>query len=190
MSNKLLSRVRRNHALEHASINVLSEKHKKFSAQGNSTLRGFNLNIYADIAEQEVASAVEEAYERLKKGEEKLGLHPGCGTVRLTTATMASLAVIASLSIEQRRQRRASLHPLVILGALPSAILAATVALIASHPIGLKLQDRFTVEGDLGDMRLLSIDKVKPTIATRLFQFLLGQSKNEHVQSYRIITAD
>ena len=36
MSNDLIDRTRRNHALEHASINVLSERHKGFSAQGNS----------------------------------------------------------------------------------------------------------------------------------------------------------
>ena len=100
--------VRQNHALEHATINVLSEKHKSFSAQGNSTQRGFNLNIYGKIGEEEVVGAVEEAFGRLQQGEEKLALHPNCGTVLLTTATLAVLAVQATLSLEQRRQRRAA----------------------------------------------------------------------------------
>jgi len=44
-----IARIRRNHGLEHATIHVLSEGHKRFSAQGNSDHRGFHLNIYGDV---------------------------------------------------------------------------------------------------------------------------------------------
>ena len=53
----ILSRIRRNHGLEHASIHVLSETQGNFSAQGNSDHRGFHLNIYGDIAEEAVETA-------------------------------------------------------------------------------------------------------------------------------------
>ena len=45
-----IARIRRNHGLEHATIHVLSEGHKRFSAQGNSDHRGFHLNIYGDVS--------------------------------------------------------------------------------------------------------------------------------------------
>ena len=56
MSNDLIDRTRRNHALEHATIHVLSEHHKGFSAQGNSTPNGFNLNIYSNYLNQSLVT--------------------------------------------------------------------------------------------------------------------------------------
>lgn len=188
MLTTLVSRVRRNHALEHATIHMLSDRHKGFSAQGNSTPHGFHLNIYGEIEEADVVAAVEEAYRRLKQGEGHLGLHPNCGTVLLTTATMAVAAVQASVSIEQRRQRRRHVDQGIWLGALPLAILLSTVALIISRPVGMSVQAALTVESDLGDMRLASIRKVGPSPVTRLFQFLLGQIGNDSVHSYKIRT--
>src|SRR5687768_3498421 len=79
MLPEIISRTRRNHGLEHATIHVLSEKHKHFSAQGNSTPQGFFLNIYGDIPEKDVVAAVEEAYTRMKNGEHELAVHPNCG---------------------------------------------------------------------------------------------------------------
>ncbi|MEZ4593566.1 MAG: DUF6391 domain-containing protein [Chloroflexota bacterium] len=134
MLTQLISRVRRNHGLEHATIHVLSEKHKNFSAQGNSNHKGFSLNIYGDISEDDVAAAVEEAFNRMKKGEHHLAVHPNCGTVLLTTATMATVAAQASFAIEQRRQKQQAMNLTVLLGALPSAILAVVVSLIISRP--------------------------------------------------------
>src|SRR5690606_3752375 len=61
----LVDRTRRNHGLEHATIHVLSERHKQFSAQGNSDFRGFHLNIYGDVAEEDVIDAVHEAHRRM-----------------------------------------------------------------------------------------------------------------------------
>jgi hypothetical protein len=188
MLDEFLSRVRRNHALEHATINVLSEKNKGFSAQGNSSQRGFHLNIYGEIEEDQVIEAVEEAYLRLKGGEAELGLHPNCGTVLLTTAAMAAVAAQATFSLEQRRQKRSSANFSVIFGALPTAVLAVVIAIIASRPIGMAIQDRFTVEGDIGTLQVSSIQMINPSPVTRLFQLLLGQANNDHVKAYKIDT--
>ncbi|MCA9975081.1 MAG: hypothetical protein KC413_05000, partial [Anaerolineales bacterium] len=95
MIDQLISRVRRNHGLEHATIHMLSEKHTQFSAQGNSDHRGFNLNVYGSLSEEDVTAAVQEAYRRLKAGQHHLAVHPNCGTVLLTTATLATLAAQA-----------------------------------------------------------------------------------------------
>ncbi|MCB8987761.1 MAG: hypothetical protein H6661_08445 [Ardenticatenaceae bacterium] len=52
-------------------------------------------------------------------GEERPWRNPNCGTVLLTTATMATLAAQTTLALEQRRQRRPSLDLSVIANALP-----------------------------------------------------------------------
>ncbi|RIK17746.1 MAG: hypothetical protein DCC51_12015, partial [Anaerolineae bacterium] len=106
MTNSLISRIRRNHGLEHATIHVLSEGHKRFSAQGNSDHRGFHLNIYGDITEDEVNAAVDEAYRRLRAGEHHLAVHPNCGTVLVTTAALATLAAQTMLALENWREPR------------------------------------------------------------------------------------
>jgi hypothetical protein len=189
MLTYLMSRIRRNHGLEHATIHVLSEKYKNFSAQGNSNHRGFHLNIYGDISEEDVMDAVETAFQRMKAGEHDLAVHPNCGTVLLTTATMATMAAQAVFTLEQRRQTRAKSDTAVLLNALPSAILAVVLSLIVSRPLGVQLQARFTTEGDLGDLQIRSIRRIPPSIITRLFQILLtGGSKTLTARSYKIET--
>ncbi len=184
----LVSRTRRNHGLEHATIHILSERHKQFSAQGHSDYRGFHLNIYGDIDEDEVASAVQEAYRRMKDGEHHLAVHPNCGTVLLTTAAMGVLASQSAFGLEQRRQRRSHMDISVFFNGLPSAVLAGVVALIISRPVGLAIQERFTTEGDLQGLEIERIRKIQPSIITRLFQLLLAQGKSIDVNAYHIET--
>jgi hypothetical protein len=185
----MVSRIRRNHALEHATITVLSKKHDGFSAQGNSTPLGFNLNIYGDISEDDVVAAVDEARDRLRGGEARLALHPNCGTVLLTTATLAALSAQAMFSLERRRQGRTAMSISVLFGALPAAVLAVTVALVVSRPIGMVIQDRFTVESDIGDLYVTNITRSSPSLVTRFFQLLLGQANSDNVNAFRIDTA-
>ena len=186
MMTKALSRLRRNHGLEHATIHVLSEKHKSFSAQGNSTLSGFHLNIYGNIPETAVMDAVEEAFTRMKKGEHQLAVHPNCGTVLLTTAVMTTLAAQTVFAAEQRKQR-AGLNWSVVANALPTAVLAVVATLIVSKPIGVQLQARYTVEGDLRNMQIVSIRKVTPSPITRLFHLMLTGGQLQ-ATSYRVVT--
>lgn len=188
MASRLVKRVTRNHALEHATINVLSQKHKRLSAQGNSTPFGFHLNIFAPVSEDEVAAAVDEARTRLNNGEKNLALHPNCGTVLLTTATMATFAAQSTFSLERRRRRSSHYTFSTVLNALPAAILAVVVALIAARPLGMAFQEKVTVNADLGDLEVTQVKKVSPSPVTRLFQFMLGQSKNKNVNSFRVMT--
>ena len=181
MINSTINRIRRNHGLEHATIHILSEGHKRFSAQGNSDHRGFHLNIYGDVTEEEVAAAVAEAHRRLRAGERHLAVHPNCGTVLVTTAMLATLAAQAVFSFEQWRAD----HPpaaspagrgsalLNLFNALPSATLAVVGALIVGRPLGIALQERYTVDGDIGDLEVASIRPVALSPVTRLFQLLL-----------------
>lgn len=188
MSLPIVSRIRRNHGLEHATIHVLSEKHANFSAQGNANHLGFHLNIYGPVTPADVEAAVREAFARMKAGEHHLAVHPNCGTVLLTTATMTTLAAQAMFSIEQRRQgtRRTDLN--VLAGGLPSAIMASVLALVTSRPLGLALQARYTTEGDLREMELVDIVERKPSVVTRFFQLLLTRGSTLEARSYFVST--
>lgn len=188
--NQTLGRIKRNHGLEHATIHVLSEKHNRFSAQGNSDHRGFSLNIYGDVEEQDVEAAVEEAYTRLQNGEHQLAVHPNCGTVLLTTATMAALASQAVLAAEWLRSDQRGIGKRTsFISALPSAVLAATIAIIVSRPLGIFLQANYTVDGKLGNLRVNQVRQVAPSPVTYLFHLLLtGGRRDLEVRSYRIET--
>lgn len=192
MTNSLISRIRRNHGLEHATIHVLSEGHKRFSAQGNSDHRGFHLNIYGDITEDEVNAAVDEAYRRLRAGEHHLAVHPNCGTVLVTTAALATLAAQTMLALENWREPRAGrVRPASLANALPGAMLAVVVALIVGRPLGVRLQERYTVDGELDDLRVESVRPVPPSPVTRLFQLLLtGGNPDLRAKSYFVRTSD
>lgn len=188
MLNTTISRTRRNHGLEHATIHVLTEKYNNFSAQGNSTHRGFYLNIYGDLPEGAVEKAVHEAHRRMKGGEHDLAVHPNCGTVLLTTATMAALSAQAVFGLEQFRQKKPGFSPSVLFNALPTAILAVVVSLILSRPLGIHLQARYTTEGDLGNLEIERIQKIRPSLITRLFQMLLTVGRPLKATAYRIDT--
>lgn len=185
----LVSRTRRNHGLEHATIHILSDRHKNFSAQGNSNHRGFHLNIYGDVGEDDVRAAVEEAYRRMKSGDHHLAVHPNCGTVLLTTAAMGALASQTAFGLEQRRQRRRNMDLNVFLNGLPGAILAGVISLILSRPVGMAIQEKLTTEGDLGDLQVVSVRRVRPSLVTRFFQLLLVPGKDLQVRSYKVETA-
>lgn len=189
MIKQIISRIQRNHGLEHASIHVLSEKFQNFSAQGNSNARGFYLNIYGDVSESDVSAAVEEAFLRMKNGEHSLAVHPNCGTVLLTTATMVTVAAQVMFGAEQLRQRATKQTASTFLNGLPSAILAAVVALIMAKPAGLYLQEKYTTDGDLGKMQLIHIKQVEPSLISRIFRFLLTTNNNLKMRSYFVETA-
>jgi hypothetical protein len=190
MLANLISRIRRNHGLEHATIHVLSSKHQGFSAQGNAAPDGFYLNIYGgDVNEEDVAEAVEDAYRRMKQGEVELAIHPNCGTNLLTTATFAALAAQFAFGMEQRRQQRSTVDLSVLANALPSAVLAVALAMIVSRPFGHALQANVTTDGQLEDLRITAIRPVQPSVITRLFQVLLGRSGSQ-VSAYKVTTVD
>lgn len=187
MTNYIVSRVKRNHGLEHATIHVLSEGHKRFSAQGNSDHRGFHLNIYGDVTEDEVRAAVAEAHRRLNAGEHHLAVHPNCGTVLVTTAALATLAAQTMLALENRREPR--MRPMTLLNALPGAMVAVVGALIVGRPLGVRLQERYTVDGRLGDLQVADVRRISPSPVTRLFHLLLtGGNPELDAKSYFIRT--
>src|ERR1044071_7915365 len=74
---------RRNHALKHATLHMLSRT-RNINMGGHSNPTGFF--IFGDLRTEEIRSELQEAYSRLRAGERELAIHPGCGTNLVATA--------------------------------------------------------------------------------------------------------
>ena len=145
-----VSRVRRNHGLEHATINVLIERDPYLSLVGRSDWKGFS--IYGEIGTEEVDSAVREAFDRLKAGESELAVHPRCGTMLATTGVLSGMAAFFALGVGRSRSRFRWAY-------LPETLLATTAAAIVAQPLGYLLQQYVTTSNDTGQMRILRVYK-------------------------------
>jgi hypothetical protein len=143
----LFTRLRRNHALEHATIHVLTEKHRPLSVVGRSTFGGFYL--YGNLSTVAVTKAVREALDRLRAGEHHLAVHPHCGTNLVTAGSLAGLAAFAVLGNSKKRR----------LDLLPSALVAATAALFVAQPLGPLLQAHLTTLADPGDLTVKDVQR-------------------------------
>ena len=88
-------RLRQNHALEHATLNVLEERAGPPRLQGLSREEGFALRGFADP--DEVRSAAEEGLARLKSGETGLAIHSRCGTTIAAANLASSLIFLVAL---------------------------------------------------------------------------------------------
>ncbi len=69
-----IGKVRRVHALEHATITLLSRRHSDLSMVGRSTPRGFWL--YGNVEQDELLRTTNEALRRLQGGEAGSGDSP------------------------------------------------------------------------------------------------------------------
>ena len=144
----LISRVRRNHGLEHATIHLLSRQHPNTFLAGHSDPEGFWL--IGNVPTETVEAAVHEALERLRDGERRLAIHPGCGTNYLVSGGLAALAgALAMLGAGKRWRDKAD--------RLPLAVMFGTVALMFSQPLGYLLQEKVTTDGDPGALEIVDI---------------------------------
>lgn len=146
-NSPLVSRVRRNHALEHATIHVLSRQYPHLSFSGHSDSRGFW--ILGRIGTEEMANAVTEALVRLQNGESDLAIHDNCGTNYVTYGAAAGIA--SFLGFIGARSTRSKLER------LPLVVVFASVALILVQPLGFKIQKRFSTDSKPGDLQIMDV---------------------------------
>jgi hypothetical protein len=144
----IISHIRRNHGLEHATLHTLANHLPNTMLMGHSDIGGFW--IIGDVAPEMLHTAVQEAIARLRAGERQLAIHPNCGTNYATAGVLAGLAgASAMLGSGKRLQDN--------LARLPFAAALATIALILSQPLGLLLQARVTTSGDPGSLEVTAI---------------------------------
>jgi Domain of unknown function (DUF6391) len=145
---------RRNHALEHATIHMLSRKYADKNLAGHSNPTGFFL--FGDLTLDDIRSAIDEAMTRLRAGEKELAIHPGCGTNLATSMVLpATLAWVPFQGTRSNRWR---------LLLIPVAVMFAVFGYVLSKPLGPWLQRNVTTEADLGDLQVTEIISVRKDV--------------------------
>jgi len=148
LETPIIATIRRNHALEHATVHLLSRRGPYRQVMGRTTADGFY--IYGPVETKDVAAAASEALARLRAGEHELAIHPRCGT---NLAVSGLLAGLSSFLVWGGKGRR--------LTKLPRLLLAATVAVIVAQPLGLLVQERITTSTDLEGVTIKGVTRQK-----------------------------
>ena len=144
----IISRIRRNHGLEHATLHILANYLPHTMLAGHSDVGGFW--IIGDVPSETLHVAVQEAITRLRAGENSLAIHPNCGTNYAAMGSLAGLAgAVAMLGSGMRLRDK--------LNRLPFAAVLATLSLFISKPLGLLLQKRVTTSGIPGLLEIIMI---------------------------------
>ena len=147
LDTPILSRLRRNHGLEHATITILSQRFPYRPLAGYSFPSGFYL--LGDIPTEHVQAAVTEALARMNNGERYLAVHPNCGTNYVASGFVAGLlAWLGMLSTKDKRDQAER---------LPLVIALAIIGFIISQPLGPQIQERITTSGDPKGLSVASI---------------------------------
>ncbi len=141
-----VGRLRRNHAVEHATMHVLGRRQPYLNAIGRTTFDGFY--VYGQIDTKVLADAVTEGLARLQAGEAELAVHPRCGTNLALAGFMAGLATFVVMGRSRSR-----------LAKFPRFILAATLAVVVAQPLGLLVQERITTSADVAGLVIKGVSK-------------------------------
>lgn len=149
MLRSLLKRIRRNHALEHATLNLISNTFPHAQILGLSTPRGYT--IYTSLTAKEVIPATMEALKRLQSGEGNLRVHQNCGTNLVVTAGLTTLATLIGIRGKTASPLRKHLDR------LPHLILLNVLALLAAPSLGEWVQANVTTDADLTGAEIDSV---------------------------------
>ncbi len=143
-----IAHIRKNHAMEHATIHLLTESRPGVSFAGYSFIKGYWILGNAEL--QDIQKAAEMALARLNNGEKKLAIHPNCGTnlamIGLCTAAAAMITTMDTKDDDSVFSRFSAFTTAGLIGAM------------AGKPLGPKVQKRFTTDANVNDLSIVSIN--------------------------------
>ena len=139
--------VRENHALEHASIVLLSKRFPETRLSGVSFASGFF--VFGDVPTDAVRAATDQALGRLRGGEPEMAIHERCGT---NLAVSGLLTALAAMSVARMRKPYNSYNNIA---------LATTAAIVASRPLGLLVQRFITTRTPESNMRVVGVNSLR-----------------------------
>ena len=147
----VISRIRRNHGLEHASLNILALSNPTLALAGISFPAGFF--VLGEVETNQLRAAVFQALNRMQNGEKHLAVHPNCGTNYVTSGILAGfLAWLGMIGARNKREK---------LERLPVLISLATLAIIFTRPLGLIIQERITTSGEPANLQIVDIFPIR-----------------------------
>ena len=138
--------VKQNHALEHATIVLLSRKYPEVRFSGISFAAGFF--VFGDIPTEAILPAAEEALRLLRSSEPELAVHERCGT---NLAVAGMLTGLSAMAVAKVRRPYSTAN---------SVILASTAALVLARPLGLVVQRYVTTQTPNQSRRILEVKKM------------------------------
>lgn len=163
-------RVRKNHSLEHATINVLEQRYgRTLRVGGLAYSNGFSLSGPDLPSYYEVLDAVREGHSRMTSGERNLAIHPRCGTSMAAANLLFSIVFIIVLIYAKRMS---------VLYIIPAFLLAN----ILSKPFGRILQKFFTTYQDVSDVYILDIYE-KPSSASIPFVIIPNPNRTYFIRT-------
>lgn len=133
----IIRRTRQHHAIEHATIHLLTARFPNQRFSGLSDPVGFS--IYGDVDEYALRRTVGDALLRLQAGEAQLAIHPNCGTNLAVTALLTTTAALLAASTSRR-----------LIDRIPLTFMLALPALVVSRPLGMRMQ-QYTTLADVSD---------------------------------------
>lgn len=140
-------RIRQNHALEHATITILSSMVPNLSISARSSSHGFI--IFGDVDLGLLRRALNEALARLQAGEAELAIHPNCGTNLVVGASLLAAGTLLGMVSTRARTR------------IASTAVSSLVGVAAARPLGEYVQRHFTTLPDLQGVRVTDIFRRK-----------------------------
>lgn len=147
MLGTFIGTIRRNHALEHATVSLLVARlGPDVRLIGRATADGFY--IYGDVPSDLLAACAREGLARLQRGEAFWAVTPLCGTNIATAGVLAGLSTLAVLGSNAGR-----------LGRLGNAILAGIFAVAAAQPLGRLIQQHLTTSPDLARTEIIGVER-------------------------------
>lgn len=134
--------LKRNHALEHATINLLEERYGIRNLSGLAVEDGFYISWPYDP--MYVLDAVREGQYLLSKGHRELAIHKRCGTMVLGTNIVAVISFVIFLIIWGFN--------------LFTLILPMFIGIFIGNPMGIFLQRYLTTDTNVKDAEILGIE--------------------------------
>ena len=156
MVRHIANQVRRNHALEHATVSLMLNEGVRGPLGGYSTPWGFF--VVGSLSTEQLSRIVNSALAGLNAGHSETAVSPHCGT-NMAVAGLIS-GVLTRLALGKRIKGQWRRIPLV-LGAL-------AVGVLLSRPIGNMLQRRYTTLSEMNGLEVVAIDKLWPGDEPRL----------------------
>src|SRR5438552_9941697 len=135
--------VKQNHALEHATIVLLSRKYPEVRFAGISFASGFF--VFGDIPTEAILPTAEEALNLLRTTHPDLAIHERCGT---NLAVAGMLTGLSAMAVAKMRRPYSTVN---------NVILASTAALVLARPLGLTVQRYLTTQTPNESMRILKV---------------------------------
>lgn len=135
--------VKQNHALEHATIVLLSKKYPKARLSGISFASGFF--VFGELPTEAILPTAHEALNLLRTTQPELAVHERCGT---NLAVSAMLTGFSAMAVAKMRRPY---------GTANNVILASTAALVLARPLGLTVQRFVTTQTPNSSMRILKV---------------------------------